>query len=359
MYLGWPYMLPFFKTTPLPKLPQQAFLGIRGLRISYLPNYLSYPSYLFSCLPSFLPRFLPSFLPRFLPSFLPSFPPNFLPNCLMDVEPQKNLGLGFFPITSCPSKKRQAKNDQLQNGQAQNGQLQNAQAKSSRAKNSQLQNSQAKNSRAQKNQAKNTCLSTFFPRLFALNILIFFLCLPCIGCGSILPVTPVDVVPTVAHMGYATVQDQRDMEDMVSDKDLALRLKQELMHVRVKDGYFLNVHVFNGQVFLVGDPPQDFQEAAVRFAMQQEGVVSLDYCFFPHNSGNAFNDFLVSVSLRSNLVFEQGISSTWVETEVYASTAILLGVVPDNDAIEHIKAVAWNTQGVNNVISFLLLDNSS
>ncbi len=332
MYLGWPYMLPFFKTTPLPKLPQQAFLGIRGLRISYLPNYLSYlsyPSYLFSCLPSFLPRFLPSFLPRFLPSFLPSFPPNFLPNCLMDVEPQKNLGLGFFPITSCPSKKRQAQNAQLQNSQA------------------------------QKNQAKNTCLSTFFPRLFALNILIFFLCLPCIGCGSILPVTPVDVVPTVAHMGYATVQDQRDMEDMVSDKDLALRLKQELMHVRVKDGYFLNVHVFNGQVFLVGDPPQDFQEAAVRFAMQQEGVVSLDYCFFPHNSGNAFNDFLVSVSLRSNLVFEQGISSTWVETEVYASTAILLGVVPDNDAIEHIKAVAWNTQGVNNVISFLLLDNSS
>ena len=267
----------------------------------------------------------------------------------MAVEPQKNLGLGFFPITSCPSKKRQAKNDQLQNGQAQNGQLQNAQAQSSRAQ----------SSRAQNNQTKNNCLLSFFPRLLALNILTFFLFLPCIGCGSILPLTPVDVVPTVAHIGYATVQDQRDMEDMVSDKDLALRLKQELMHVRAKDGYFLNVHVFNRQVFLVGDPPQDFQEAAVRFAMQQEGVVSLDYCFFPHNSGNAFNDFLVSVSLRSNLVFEQGISSTWVETEVYASTAILLGVVPDNDAIEHIKAVTWNTQGVNNVISFLLLDNSS
>ena len=292
-------MLPFLKIAPLPKLTQQAFLHIRGLRIacplgysfSYPFAYPSYPSY---------------------------------PRYLLRVKPKKYSGLPFFPTPSGLTQKYQGKKF-----------------------------------KPQKAQAKNGCLSSFLPRLFALNILIFFLCLPCVGCGSILPLTPVDVVPTVAHVGYATVQDQREMKDIISDKDLALRLKQELMRVRVKDGYFLNVHVFNGQVFLVGDPPQDFQEAAVRFTMQQEGVVSLDYCFFPHNSGNAFNDFLVSASLRSNLVFEERISSTWVETEIYASTAILLGVVPDNDAIEHIKAVAWNTQGVNNVISFLLLDDSS
>lgn len=198
-----------------------------------------------------------------------------------------------------------------------------------------------------------------FSNLLILNILLITLCFSSTGCSTFLPITPVDVVPTVAHISYATIQDPRDMEDIVSDKDLAFRLKQELMHVRAKDGYFLNIYVFNGQVFLVGDPPQDFQEAAVRFAMQQDGVASLNYCFFPHNSGNAFNDFLVSVSLRSNLIFEQDISSTWVETEIYASTAVLLGVVPDNDAIEHIKAVAWNTEGVNNVISFLLLEDSS
>ena len=194
------------------------------------------------------------------------------------------------------------------------------------------------------------------PLLFTILLV---LCLSLMGCGPILPLTPIDVVPTVAHIGYATAQDQRDMGDIISDKDLTMRLKQELMDTRAKDGYFLNIYVFNGKVFLIGDPPQDFQEAAVRFPMQQDGVASLDYCFFPHNSGNAFNDFLISVSLRSNLIFEQGISSTWVEAEVYASTAVLLGVVPSNDAIEHIKAVAWNTQGVNNVISFMLLDDSS
>ncbi len=163
----------------------------------------------------------------------------------------------------------------------------------------------------------------------------------------------------MVHIGYATVQDKREMSDIISDKDLTLRLKQELMHVRAKDGYFLNVYVFNGRVYLVGDPPQDFQEAAVRFAMQEEGVISLDYCFFPHKSGNTFYDFITAMAVRSNLIFEQGISSTWVETEVYASTVVLLGVVPSEDDIEHIKAVAWNSDGVSDVISFLSLEEGS
>ena len=175
------------------------------------------------------------------------------------------------------------------------------------------------------------------------------------GCAALVPTTVVDVVPTIAHYGYGTAMDQRSIGDMAYDKDLHLRIKQALMHLRAKDGYFLNIYVYQGRVFLVGDPPDDFEELAVRFAIRQEGVESLDYCFFPHNSGNPLTDFAAACALRTNLIFEPGVSSTWVETEVYAGHAVLLGVVEEPEDVEQIVAVAQDTSGIHRVVNFLLV----
>jgi len=176
------------------------------------------------------------------------------------------------------------------------------------------------------------------------------------SCALLIPTTVVDVTPTIAHFGYGTAMDQRSVGDMVSDKDLALRLKKEIMHLRAGDGFFLNIYVYQGRVFLVGDPPKDFQEPVVRFAIRLEGVQSLDYCFFPHNSGNAFSDFATGCSLRTNLILESGVSSSWVDTEVYAGQAVLMGVVEEEEDVKQIVALARETSGVNNVINFLLVE---
>ena len=187
----------------------------------------------------------------------------------------------------------------------------------------------------------------------ALSLLVCLLICP--ACALLVPTTVVDVVPTVAHFGYGAAMDQRTVGDMAYDRDLQLRIKQQLMHVRAKDGYFLNIYVYQGRVFLVGDPPDDFEEPAVRFAIRQEGVVSLDYCFFPHNSGSTLGDFTAACALRTNLILEPGISSSWVETEVYAGHAVLLGVVEEEEDVAQIVAVANNTSGINRVVNFLLV----
>ena len=178
------------------------------------------------------------------------------------------------------------------------------------------------------------------------------------GCALLVPttVTVADAVPTIAHFGYGTAVDQRSLGDMASDKDLALRLKQELMHLRAKDGFFLNIYVYQGRVFLVGDPPADFREPAVRFAIRQEGLQSLDYCFFPHNSGSPVSDFMAGCSLRVNLIFKPGISSSWVETEVYAGQAVLMGVVEKEEDVLQIAELARNTSGVRSIVNFLLVE---
>ena len=178
------------------------------------------------------------------------------------------------------------------------------------------------------------------------------------GCAMLVPttVTVADAVPTIAHFGYGTAVDQRSLGDMASDKDLALRLKQELMHLRAKDGFFLNIYVYQGRVFLVGDPPDDFREPVVRFAIRQEGLQSLDYCFFPHNSGSPVSDFMTQCSLRINLLFKPGISSSWVDTEVYAGQAVLMGIVEDEEDVLEITELARNTSGVSNIVNFLLVE---
>ena len=175
------------------------------------------------------------------------------------------------------------------------------------------------------------------------------------GCALLIPSSAVNVVPTIAHFGYEAAVDQRTFGDMASDTDLQLRIKQQLMQLRAKDGFFLNVYAYQGRVFLVGDPPEDFKEPAVRFTLQQEGVLSLDYCFFPMNSGNLLGDFAAACALRVNLILEPGISSSWIDTEVYSGHAVLLGVVEAEDDAKQIVKVAENSSGINKVINFLLV----
>lgn len=192
-------------------------------------------------------------------------------------------------------------------------------------------------------------------RLF-LTILLIINSFAITSCALLIPASAIDVTPTIAHFGYATAVDQRSIGDMVSDKDLSLRLKKEIMHIRAKDGFFLNIYVYKGRVFLVGDPPEDFQEPTVRFAIRLDGVESIDYCFFPHNSGNVFSDFMTGCSLRTNLILESGINSSWVDTEVYAGHAVLMGVVEEEEDVKQIVALAQNTSGVRGVINFLLVE---
>ncbi len=166
---------------------------------------------------------------------------------------------------------------------------------------------------------------------------------------------PIQIVPNISHV-YGAVVDKRDFSEIISDKEISLRIKQEIMHLRAKDGFFLNVYTFNGHVFLIGDPPDDFRELIVRFAIRQEGVLSLDYCFFPHNCGNIFDDALVEFNLGMNIFLDSRIKSSWIETEIYACNAVLLGVVPTNSDREYIEKLAKNTEGVQEVYSFILLD---
>lgn len=186
-------------------------------------------------------------------------------------------------------------------------------------------------------------------------ILLFMIILITNGCTLLVPSTPVDVTPSIAHMTYGAVMDERSFGDIASDKDLALRIKQELMHLKAKEGFFMSVYVYHGRVFLVGDPPEEFKEMAVRFALREEGIASLDYCFFPLNSGNTFSDFSAATALRTNLILESGVISSQIDTAVYANQVVLLGVVEDEKEAELIVALANNTTGINKVISFLLI----
>ena len=195
-------------------------------------------------------------------------------------------------------------------------------------------------------------------RRCSLILLLVLLAGLCAGCALLTPGSAMEAVPSIAHFSYNAAADRRSMSDMISDTELQLRVKQELMQLRVKDGFFLNVYVFQGRVFLVGDPPPDFREAAVRFAMREEGVQSLDYCFFPPDSGSLFGDFIAGCALRFNLLLEPGISSSWVKTEIYGGNAVLLGVVEDAEAAARITRIAENSSGISRVISFLLIENT-
>ena len=157
-----------------------------------------------------------------------------------------------------------------------------------------------------------------------------------------------------AGLFYGLFDDKRLTDTMTSDKALATNIKTELLRAHFSEGWNTSVFCYYGKVFLVGLVPPDRQAQAVEIARSFRDVRSVTAQWFAPEKGES-SDAALALRLRTELIGAKGVSSTRIDTYVDAGRVVLLGVVHDDAERDLVIRVAKETQGVKEVISFLML----
>lgn len=152
---------------------------------------------------------------------------------------------------------------------------------------------------------------------------------------------------------YGIYEDKRLLDTQAEDKALATNIKASLVKASFRGGMSVAVYCFYGNVFLVGEVPQNMQASAMAIAREYKPR-SITPHWFSQKKGERGN-MALAADLRAALISARGLSSTRIETEVNAGRVVLLGVVHDKEEKQIAIATARKVRGVASVTSYLML----
>ncbi len=152
---------------------------------------------------------------------------------------------------------------------------------------------------------------------------------------------------------YGIYDDERLMDTIADDKALATAIKTDLMKAHFGDSFSVSVYCYYGNVFLVGEAPQNVRAKAVAIARTFKPRSVTPHWFTPDR--NERGNLALAADLRTSLIGTRGLSSTRIDTEVNAGRVVLLGIVHDDAEKQLAIGVARKIKGVISVTSYLML----
>lgn len=152
---------------------------------------------------------------------------------------------------------------------------------------------------------------------------------------------------------YGVYDDKRLMDTMADDNGIAAKIKADLMKAHLGSAFSVSVYCFYGNVFLVGEAPQNVRAKALEIAKAAHPRSVTPHWFTPDKSGRS--NIVLATDLRAALIGTRGLSSTRIDTEVNAGRVVLLGIVHDDAEKQLAIKTARQVKGVVSVTSYLLL----
>ena len=132
-----------------------------------------------------------------------------------------------------------------------------------------------------------------------------------------------------------------------------------LMEDRALGGAGVTPYVYMGHAFLVGSVRTPAQrDAATADAWRVDGVRSVD-AYLPQtrarrSAAQTASDAALKVDLEGRLSLDPALT-TRVDLEVIDGHAVLLGVVPSQEAVQSAGTIAQGTGSITGVTNFLLV----
>lgn len=157
----------------------------------------------------------------------------------------------------------------------------------------------------------------------------------------------------VQGCAYGIYDDKRLIDTMANDKALATSIKTALLKEHFGDAFSISVYCFYGNVFLVGEAPENTRLKALAIARSYHPRSVTPHWFAPGKSERG--NIALAADLRTELLGTKGLSSTRIDTEVNAGRVVLLGVVQDDAEKQLAISVARRLKGVVSVTSYLML----
>jgi osmotically-inducible protein OsmY len=118
----------------------------------------------------------------------------------------------------------------------------------------------------------------------------------------------------------------------------------------------INVHCFNGHVFLVGEADAAFRAAALAAARQAKGVVHVTTHWFPTGTASTLHDAAIEGEIHAVLL---GNAQARVNLDVWGGHVVLTGLVDNQDDTNRILAGIKKIYRVKSVTSYIALTRSS
>lgn len=118
----------------------------------------------------------------------------------------------------------------------------------------------------------------------------------------------------------------------------------------------VNVHCFNGHVFLVGEADKDFRRAAVAEAEKPEGVVHVTTHWFPTGTAANEEDAAIETEIGGGMLFTEDVSTRRVGVDVWGGHVVLTGIASSQSEINSAIAKIKKIKSVKSVTSYLALN---
>jgi osmotically-inducible protein OsmY len=152
---------------------------------------------------------------------------------------------------------------------------------------------------------------------------------------------------------------QESLASRLEDRAMKAEILANLMEDRALGGARVTPHVYTGHAFLVGSVRTAAQrDAAIADAWRVEGVRSVD-AYLPQtparrSAGRTASDAALKAELKGRLSLDPTLT-TRVDLQVIDGHAVLLGVVPSQEAVQSAGTIAQGTGGITGVTNFLLV----
>lgn len=115
----------------------------------------------------------------------------------------------------------------------------------------------------------------------------------------------------------------------------------------------INVHCFNGHVFLVGEADQAFRAAALAIAQQTEGVVHVTTHWFPTGTASTLHDTTIEAEIDLALLFAKKGGPVAVDLDVWGGHVVLTGLADNQEDIDRAVAKIKRIPQVKTVTSYI------
>ena len=144
-------------------------------------------------------------------------------------------------------------------------------------------------------------------------------------------------------------------EARYDDAGIKTAITSQLLKDNATKANDINVHCFNGHVFLIGEADQAFRELALREAEKTEGAVHVTTHWFQTGTASTLKDAAIEAEIDSSLLFTEDISTRRVAVDVWGGNVVLTGIVGKQTEIDKAVAKIKQLPGVKSVTSYLAI----
>ena len=147
--------------------------------------------------------------------------------------------------------------------------------------------------------------------------------------------------------------DERSLGSQYDDAGVKTSIATAMLKESATKANDVNVHCFQGHVFLIGEAEPAFRRFCVETAQKTKGVAHVTTHWFADRTSNTLSDTALEAQIDGHLLFAKNVPSTQVVVDVWGGNVVLTGIMADQSDIDRTVATVRGIDGVHSVTSYL------